>query len=328
MTWDKLVDRCLLFTDAPGGLLKALLKEAEQELSNRLELYDSVYTLEVPKTDNGLGLFSTDSSNIVDHNYHKLPMDYLRDISVSHGGRKLRKMSDEDFYRQSNGKISGGTPTAYGISGDYIVFNSSPKAGDKFIIHYKSLLDDANKDKVLTIMHYDVAVGGNTDKIYLDTLLGSLLDGYTVAIERVKYNSSLFALGSGETTSISMPPGLPDRFYGNMYEDRDNIIASTIPKYFKGSRYTLADEPETGTAATEPEFLTGALCVVENYRNVAPVITERLHRDLCPYAIALANAKTSPDLYDKYYTAWELNMERLTNESRDRDLIYSIREEI
>ena len=32
MTWDKLVDRCLLFTDAPGGLLKELLNEAEIEI--------------------------------------------------------------------------------------------------------------------------------------------------------------------------------------------------------------------------------------------------------------------------------------------------------
>ena len=38
MIWDKLVDRCLLFTDAPGGLLKELLKEGEEELANRLEL--------------------------------------------------------------------------------------------------------------------------------------------------------------------------------------------------------------------------------------------------------------------------------------------------
>ena len=125
-----------------------------------------------------------------------------------------------------------------------------------------------------------------------------------------------------------MPPGLPDRFTRNTYEDRASIVASTVPKYFKGSRYTLATEPTAGSADSDPEALTGALCVVENYRTIAPVIPERLHKDLCPYAIALANAKTSPDLYDKYYTAWELNMERLTNESRDRDLIYSIREEI
>ena len=53
MIWNKLVDRCLLFTDAPGGLLKSLLKEAESELANKLELYDALYTIEVPNTISG-----------------------------------------------------------------------------------------------------------------------------------------------------------------------------------------------------------------------------------------------------------------------------------
>ena len=55
MTWDKLVDRCLLFTDAPGALLKELLKEAQIELSNELELYDSLFQISVPGTVSGLG---------------------------------------------------------------------------------------------------------------------------------------------------------------------------------------------------------------------------------------------------------------------------------
>ena len=322
MTWDKLVDRCLLFTDAPGGLLKALLKEAEQEIANRLELYDSLYTIEVPATTYGLGLFYK-TNTIADHNYHKLPIDYIRDIGVTHEGKKLLKISEEDIYRETNGQVASGTPTSYGISGDYIVFDTIPQEGDKFVLHYKSLLDDSNTDKVLNIIHYDVAVGGSNDYIYLDTLLGSLLNATSISFEGSKY-----ALGSGETTGISSSPGVPDRYQGNMYESKGNIIASSIPKYFKGSRYTLGTDISGNSAATNPEDITGALCTSLNYRNIAPLIPDRLHKDLCPYAIALANAKSSPELYDKYFTTWELNMERLTNEARDRDLIFSIREEI
>ena len=63
MIWNKLVDRCLLFTDAPGGLLNSLLKEAESELANKLELYDALYTIEVPNTLSGLGLWSQNTGN-------------------------------------------------------------------------------------------------------------------------------------------------------------------------------------------------------------------------------------------------------------------------
>ena len=72
----------------------------------------------------------------------------------------------------------------------------------------------------------------------------------------------------------------------------------------------------------------GGLVMVFAYRDIAPVIPERFHKDLCNYAIAIANAKSAPDLYDKYWTKWELNMDRLINEAMDRDLIHSIRGEI
>ena len=82
MIWNKLVDRCLLFTDAPGGLLKALLKEAEEELANKLELYDAVYTIEVPSTISGLGIKSSTADTFADHNYTRLPINYLKDIEM------------------------------------------------------------------------------------------------------------------------------------------------------------------------------------------------------------------------------------------------------
>ena len=328
MIWNKLVDRCLLFTDAPGCLLKALLKEAEQELSNKLELYDSLYTIEVPTTLYGLGPFSSKAGTVADHNYHKLPFDYMRDISVTHEGLKLRKMSEDEVYRSSSGEVSGGSPTAYGISGDFIVFNTTPSAGDKFILLYKCIIDDATINKVLTILHYKAIVSTANDNIYLDTLLGSLLNAKKIIIEGIFYE-----IGSGETSLISLPPGLPDRYLGNIYEKGGTIAATTIPKYFKGSRYTLSPDVTgvTGNSANQTEgvvSLTGAQCIVQAYRDIAPVIPERFHIDLCSYAIALANAKSAPEIHDKHWAAWLMNMDNLINESQDRDIIFSIREEI
>ena len=70
------------------------------------------------------------------------------------------------------------------------------------------------------------------------------------------------------------------------------------------------------------------MCVVKDYRSVAPVIPNKFHTNLCDYAVALANAKSSPDIYNTYWTKWTMNMNNLINESADRDLIHSIREEI
>ena len=164
MIWDKLVDRCLLFTDAPGGLLKELLKEAEQELSNKLELYDSLYTIIVPNTLTGLGVVSNETTpNKYDRNYTTLPQGYIRDVAVMHKGDKLRKVSEQEIYRSSNtNNVDNGTPTAYAISGDFIIFNRAPSEADRFLLHYKASLTERTNDKVLGVLGY-TTVGPNID---------------------------------------------------------------------------------------------------------------------------------------------------------------------
>ena len=72
----------------------------------------------------------------------------------------------------------------------------------------------------------------------------------------------------------------------------------------------------------------GSMCRIIDYRNVAPLIPERFHTSLCDYAIALANAKQSPDTYNRHWLKWESGMDSLMSEAQDRDLIFSIKEEI
>ena len=323
MIWDKLVDRCLLFTDAPGGLLKALLKEAEIELANKLELYDALYTLKVPTTLKGLGVRSSIASTLADHNYHKLPQGYLRDISVTHEGVKLRKMTESEVYRQSDGQTTSGTPTAYGISGDYIVFDTTPEADDEFIILYKSLLDESTQHKPVMILNYNANVGGSNDYIFLDTILGSLLDNKKIIIEE-----SYYTIASGTNAGYYTAPGIPDRYESNMM-GKGASLGSGIP-HFRGSRYTLGADVTGGSVAGDDgvNSFAGSMCLVDQYRSVAPVIPEQFHIDLCNYAIAVSNAKISPETYNLYWSQWMLNMDNLVNEAQDRDLIFSVREEI
>ena len=324
MIWDKLVDRCLLFTDAPGGLLKELLKESEIELSNRLEIYDSLYNLKVPATTDGLGVHSHENSvtmNRVEHNYHRLPHDYLRDVSVSHEGRKLKKISEEDIAKNQNGVSYSGTPTAYGITGDYIIFDTTPSCGDEFIIHYKATITENTTQKVLTLKHYDAS----GPYVYLDTDLADALNGLEIIFEA---QSRTLSAGL-KLPYLNSSPGLPDPHNSNLPEANPSASASEGPTISVGSRYTINSTFDAeGSIASSARDAAGALVFIAEYRNVSPLIPDRFHKELCNYAIAVANAKSAPDVYDKYWTKWELNMERLINEAKDRDLVYSIREVI
>lgn len=318
MIWDKLVDRCLLFTDAPGGLLKELLKEAEQELSDKLMLFESLYKITVPATNNGLGASPHD--NLAEHNYAKLPPNYLQDIGVTHKGTHLRKMTEDEINRKTTGQSYTGTPTAYSISGDFIVFNTAPSAGDDFILHYKSRLTEQTSDKVLTIQHYTVTLGISNDNIYLDTQLGSALDN-----RKFIFENQGVTLTNGNLTYQSISAGLPDTVQSNKPGEAS---AANAPNRL-GSKYTVsADLSTTGSLSDSLFNIYGSMGTLIDYRKIAPVIPDQFHTSLCDYAVAIANAKSAPDIYNTYWTKWMMNMDNLINESADRDLFHSIREEI
>ena len=314
MIWNKLVDRCLLFTDAPGGLLKELLKEAEVELSNKLQIFEAIYKLTIPSTLYGGGVQSQNSTT--EHNYFKLPDNYLKDIGVTHKGTRLRKTTDDDINRKTTGQSYSGTPTAYSISGDYIVFNSTPTSGDNFILHYKARMTSQTVDKVLTMLYYD----HSQTKIWLDTDLGSELNNKKVYFEN--QNRTLTAGSSAGSLSA----GIPDIYFTNSIDSPSVAgppsirIASSYEITAWTAQHSLADDAWTNA--------NGALVTVLNYRAESPLIPEQFHTDLCDYAIAIANAKSSPETYNQYWSKWILNMDNLVNEAADRDLIFSVREEI
>lgn len=315
MIWNKLVDRCLLFTDAPGGLLKELLKEAEVELATKLMIYESIYKLTVPATDYGFG----QSSHVAgrEHNYHKLPSDYLQDVGVTHKGTALRKMSDDEVRRKTDGQSYTGTPTAYSISGDYIVFNSAPRDGDVFMIHYKARMTERTSLKVMTLQYYR----HDGPHIWLDTDLGTELIGL-----KINFEAQSRTLAAGPIADLQNAPGLPDIVNTNL---SDNPNVNPGAPILWGSSYTIVALDNDDSLVDDAwGNANGALISVLNYRTIAPLIPEQFHTDLCSYAIAIANAKSSPETYNQYWTQWMMNMDNLVNEAADRDLIFSVREEI
>lgn len=337
MTWDKLVDRCLLFTDAPGGLLKELLKEAEQELSHELELYDALYTIQVPNTLTGGGISThAASQQYVDRNYFHLPPEYVRDVAVYHEGTRLKKLTEDEIYRQSNDNtVPGGTPTGYSIAGEFIVFNRAPKQSDKFLLHYKESLTNRSADRVLTILSY-VETGGTNDFVMLNTEHSSELAGLQYRWE--KTSGALAASGSisgqpfGFITGI---PGLPDKGDTNNIHDMgasvgqlDSNNGLSIYKVTQKLGLDLSANPEGSRLANGITSINGSMIIIKNFRSKAPLIPNRFHASLCDYAVALANAKSSPELYNTYWTKWSLSMDKYVNQSLDRDLMHSIKEEI
>ena len=173
MIWNELIDRCLLFTSASRDMLRELMKEAEEELCTRLEIYDSLYKIVPPAKLLGIG--HTLGAQ-VDHNYTKVPDDYIKDNYVLCNGNPLKKITEADIYRGNLNVVSAGEPTGYAISGDFILFNTQPDSGHKIVLSYKSSIDRLTKMKVQTITGVD---SGN-NYIYLDTDLGSDLNGLVV----------------------------------------------------------------------------------------------------------------------------------------------------
>ena len=297
-------------------MLKELLKEAEIEISNKLELYDALYTIIVPNTISGLGIVSNEtSSSKYDSNYAVLPQGYIRDVSVMHQGAKLRKISEEEIYRSSNNnKVDGGTPTAYAISGDFIIFNRAPSATDRFLLHYKASLTERTNDKVLGVLGYNSVA----TKIDLATELTSELVGKNILWESTERTLNAYNAADSALSSI---PGAPDKGYIN------NTVESSSHLQYK-SNYTLNSALAGSVSTNGTKAPNGSMCVLKDYRSIAPVIPSRFHTSLCDYAVALANAKSSPELYNNYWTKWTLNMENYMNQSLDRDLIHNIKEEI
>tara|TARA_R100000808_G_C2155315_1_gene167471 strand:+ start:5696 stop:6607 length:912 start_codon:yes stop_codon:yes gene_type:complete len=301
MTWNELIDRCLLYTSSSRDMLRELMKEAEEELCTRLEIYDSLYEITVPATTSGMGVEHTLTEANADHNYMALPDEYIKDNYVLCNGKYLKKITEADIYRDNSNQVSPGEPTGYTISGDFIIFDKIPDTGDNIVLSYKSTLDKYTNNKIFTILEVD---SGN-NYIYLNTDIATELNGLTVICGVTSQT-----LASGAMSTVGTYLGSIDRTHSNVI----SVISNTPNKI---ARYTLS-------SATN--FIEGSLAMVVNYRSIAPLIPKRFHTSLCDYAIAIASVKSNPVLYDTHWNKWLGQLERHINEGQDRDLIHSVRE--
>ncbi len=131
MEWTKLADRCRLFTDKPRALLIELLKEGEDELARRCDIFEREYNYKTPLEDEA------------SVEYDVLPEDYKSMISVHFKGSRLNPMGDDELHMDTDNKLYTGTPTKYHISNNRIYLNKIPASGDKLLIKYYGLIGSA-----------------------------------------------------------------------------------------------------------------------------------------------------------------------------------------
>jgi hypothetical protein len=85
---------------------------------------------------------------------------------------------------------------------------------------------------------------------------------------------------------------------------------------------------EEEAKATTVDISSNSTMRVNAFREYYPTIPGQYHTSLCDYAIAIINAKISPDMYGMYWGKWLETLGQVANEDSDRDLPHSIREEV
>tara|TARA_Y100001972_G_scaffold25829_1_gene31469 strand:- start:232 stop:1068 length:837 start_codon:yes stop_codon:yes gene_type:complete len=235
-SWNKLADRCRLFTDRPRALLIELLKEAEEELVRKCDILEKEHSFTAP-------LLS--GANV---NFDVLPNNYKKEIAVFYKGVKLNKMSQEEVVLNTSNQIYTGTPTSYWIEGNQIHFNKIPSSSDQFKMHYYARLGNTDVAHSLRVFNF---VDSSTDYIYLDTDLGSELTGLFGTMPGILITIGSFeglegnndgskyiitqvgTLNDSSTKDIkiknyrSVAPIIPDHFHRNLC---DYAIALSTPE--------------------------------------------------------------------------------------------------
>jgi len=161
-SWNKLADRCRLFTDRPRALLIELLKEAEEELVRKCDILEKEHSFTAPLLN---------GANV---NNDVLPSNYKKEIAVFHKGVKLNKIAQEEVVLNTSNAIYTGTPTSYWIEGNQIYFNKIPSSSDQFKMYYYARLGNTDVTQSIRVLAHSIS---STDYLFLDTDLGSELTG-------------------------------------------------------------------------------------------------------------------------------------------------------
>jgi len=138
-SWKELIDRCLLFTEGHKGTLKSLLQEAEMEMVRTCDILEKTHETVFTGTDASI----------------TLPSDYKKPIAVWVDGCKLKPVSENEIYRNTDHTVNTGTPYGYFVKEDRMWFDKQPNNKDKIRIdYYATLTENASLQKLLPIKQF------------------------------------------------------------------------------------------------------------------------------------------------------------------------------
>ena len=337
-SWSQLADRCSLFFDAPDGLYKELLKEAECELANKCNLLTMKYSYNLSASSNYTNALSS----------LKLPSNYKEMIAVWVNGDLIVMQDDRDwsFSQGSNGMVKdSGTPDAYTVYSGFISFDTMLKSTDVVDIKYKANLPNDTEIAKTVLMRVREGSSADYDRIFIDTTLGAELNGAygympmsntesatgVLALEDIQYQGpvgiSVNPSMIGNLNDNTDPhPSLKNSDLRNLDEDLEGSICQEYKPGASGYRSFFHGGNSVDLTANEE--LNWTKGVILKYRNYAPVIENDYHLALCEYALYIASAKTKPDLSMKHQQIWEKRIRETLNDNLDKELSYRIKEEI
>ena len=315
-SWSQLANRCSLFFDAPDGLYKELLKEAEQELANKCSLYTKHYTYKFTASEHSNAL--------------KLPNDYKSMIGVWVDGDLIKRVEKTqwDFNKGTHTEypvmtVGTGTPEFYDLTNGFLNLDKTPSASTTVDVYYKATLStpassNGGISKPALILPLDIANGYT----YINTSLGAELNGSTVVIEdngdRNELRDIVF-----QTVIDSYPTPSQLNDYNNQSNNYfQGKYGNQSWMYYKTGHHTHQWDTHP---PTELHIQQGW---IENYSNYAPIIEGDYHLALCDYALYIATAKTNPELSMKHQQIWENRIRETLNDNLDKELPIGIKEEI
>lgn len=131
MTFDKLADRCLLFIDERKQMIIELLKEAELEMTRKVNIYEDTRNY----------VCSGESS-------YGLPSNFKQTILLQHDGEKLFPTSESEVAFNTDNDVDSGIPTTFYLRNNSIFLDTKPGSGKMMLSYYGTVdgLQDLSSD--------------------------------------------------------------------------------------------------------------------------------------------------------------------------------------
>lgn len=332
MLWNKLVDRCQLFE--PGvnrSLFKELLKEAEIDLAKNLAIFERKLWIRAPFTftyDTGSGGDEV-VTEVRNNAYYQLPQDFLRIKWVYVDGQNIPPISQNEVKHNSENKIDTGTPTGYYVHNDKIHFNTTPTTNDILVEYYASLTSKIrNKDFILNDITSIEIDDDDEGIIYDDTVMGAV-SGDATTSNRSSAQASKHIIDDDVEKKSDPENTRRETYYGFAIDididDPNELKTSSLSCILDGHKTSIMAVGETihgyGTYiyTDGPQGQKGGIVTIANFRDIAPIIPENYHKELCLYALHIAT--NNPE----YQKQWLMFQQHLEAQDLDRDLIHTIK---